>query len=87
MFPELAICGYPPADLLEKSSFVARAEQATAELAEWTASAGRPALLCGTVMAATSNVGKQVRNVAALLDSGGVRFVQQKMLLPFYDGV
>lgn len=85
VFPELAVCGYPPADLLEKSSFVARAEQVTAELAEWTASAGRPALLCGTVMAATSSVGKQVRNVAALLDKGKVSFVQQKMLLPFYD--
>jgi NAD+ synthase (glutamine-hydrolysing) len=85
VFPELAICGYPPADLLEKSSFVARAEQATAELAEWTANGGRPALLCGTVMAATSSVGKQVRNVAALLDKGRVSFVQQKMLLPFYD--
>ncbi len=24
VFPELAICGYPPADLLEKESFVAR---------------------------------------------------------------
>jgi NAD+ synthase (glutamine-hydrolysing) len=85
VFPELAICGYPPADLLEKSSFVARAEQATAELAGWTATAGRPALLCGTVMAATSSVGKQVRNVAALIDKGTVSFVQQKMLLPFYD--
>jgi NAD+ synthase (glutamine-hydrolysing) len=85
VFPELAVCGYPPADLLEKSSFVARAEQVTAELAEWTASAERPALLCGTVMAATSSVGKQVRNVAALLDKGKVSFVQQKMLLPFYD--
>jgi len=85
VFPELAICGYPPADLLEKSSFVARAEQATAELADWTASVGRPELLCGTVMAATSSVGKQVRNVAALLGKGRVSFVQQKMLLPFYD--
>ncbi len=85
VFPELSVCGYPPADLLEKSSFVARAEQVTAELAEWTASAGRPALLCGTVMATVSSVGKQVRNVAALLDKGEVRFVQQKMLLPFYD--
>ena len=85
VFPELAICGYPPADLLEKSSFVARAEQATSELAEWTARAGRPELLCGTVMAATSSVGKQVRNVAALLGKGRVSFVQQKMLLPFYD--
>ena len=85
VFPELAICGYPPADLLEKASFVARAEEVAAELAEWTAGAGRPAILCGTVMATRANVGKQVRNVAALLDGGKLSFVQQKMLLPFYD--
>jgi NAD+ synthase (glutamine-hydrolysing) len=85
IFPELAVCGYPPADLLEKAVFIAQAEQAVAELAGWTASAGRPAILCGTVMAAISRVGKQVRNVAVLLDGGKVSFVQQKMLLPFYD--
>jgi NAD+ synthase (glutamine-hydrolysing) len=85
VFPELAVCGYPPADFLEKASFVARAEQVTAELAEWSARAGRPAILCGTVMATKASVGKQVRNVAALLDGGKVSFVQQKMLLPFYD--
>jgi NAD+ synthase (glutamine-hydrolysing) len=85
VFPELAVCGYPPADLLEKASFVARAEQVAAELAEWTAGAGRPAILCGTVMATKGSVGKQVRNVAALLDGGKLSFVQQKMLLPFYD--
>ncbi len=85
VFPELAVCGYPPADLLEKAVFITRAEQAVSELAGWTASAGRPAILCGTVMAAVSRVGKQVRNVAVLLDEGRVSFVQQKMLLPFYD--
>jgi NAD+ synthase (glutamine-hydrolysing) len=85
VFPELAVCGYPPADFLEKAAFVERAEQVVAELAAWTEGAGRPAILCGTVMATTSNVGKQVRNVAALLDGGNVSFVQQKMLLPFYD--
>jgi NAD+ synthase (glutamine-hydrolysing) len=85
VFPELAVCGYPPADLLEKTVFIARAEQAVREIAAWTAGAGRPAILCGTVMAAVSRVGKQVRNVAVLLDRGKVRFVQQKMLLPFYD--
>ena len=36
-------------------------------------------------MRAVSPVGKQVRNVAVLMDGGRVRFVQQKMLLPFYD--
>jgi NAD+ synthase (glutamine-hydrolysing) len=85
MFPEMAVCGYPPADLLEKAVFIARAEQAVAEIAGWTAGAGRPAILCGTVMAAVSKVGKQVRNVAVLLAEGRVSFVQQKMLLPFYD--
>jgi NAD+ synthase (glutamine-hydrolysing) len=85
VFPELAVCGYPPADFLEKAAFVARAEQAVMELAGWTGVAGRPAILCGTVMAAGAKVGKQVRNVAVLLAGGKVSFVQQKMLLPFYD--
>jgi NAD+ synthase (glutamine-hydrolysing) len=85
VFSELAVCGYPPADLLEKAVFIARAEQAVNELAGWTAGSGHPAILCGTVMASVANVGKQVRNVAVLLEGGKVRFIQQKMLLPFYD--
>jgi NAD+ synthase (glutamine-hydrolysing) len=85
VFSELAVCGYPPADFLEKSVFITRAGEAVEEIAAWTAGAGRPAILCGTVMPAISPVGKQVRNVAALLAGGKVKFVQQKMLLPFYD--
>ncbi len=80
VFPELAVCGYPPADLLEKTSFIARAEQAVDEIAAWTAGKGRPEILCGTVMPSKSRVGKQVRNVAVLLAGGKVSFVQQKML-------
>ncbi len=85
VFPELAVCGYPPADFLEKSAFLNKAEQMVAEIAAWTAAAGRPAILCGTVMATKGQVGKQARNVAALLNGGRANFVQQKMLLPFYD--
>ncbi len=85
VFPELAVCGYPPADFLEKRDFVARAEAGIADVAAWTAEAGRPAILCGSVMATNAAVGKQVRNVAVLLSGGKVSFVQQKMLLPFYD--
>jgi NAD+ synthase (glutamine-hydrolysing) len=84
-FPELAVCGYPPADLLEKAAFIARAGQAVDEIARWTAESGRPAIVCGTVMPTASSGGKQVRNVAALLSGGKVVFEQQKMLLPFYD--
>jgi NAD+ synthase (glutamine-hydrolysing) len=84
IFPELAICGYPPADLLEKSAFLARAQQTLDGIAASTATG--PAILCGTALAADGNAsGKRARNVAALLSGGRVTFLQQKMLLPFYD--
>jgi NAD+ synthase (glutamine-hydrolysing) len=85
VFPELSVCGYPPADFLEKRDFVARAAAAVDKIAAWTAEVGRPAILCGTVMPTGSPVGKQVKNVAALVAAGKTSFVQQKMLLPFYD--
>ena len=85
LFPELSVCGYWPADLLEKRDFLARAEQSLAEIGNATAGPGHPAILCGTVTPWVSAMGKQVRNVAALLVDGQVKFVQQKMLLPFYD--
>jgi NAD+ synthase (glutamine-hydrolysing) len=85
VFPELAVCGYPPADLLEKAAFVERAGQVADEIAEWTIGADRPAILCGTVMPRSADEGKQVKNVAVLLSGGKMSFVQQKMLLPFYD--
>jgi NAD+ synthase (glutamine-hydrolysing) len=84
VFPELAVCGYPPADFLEKASFIARAGQVVQEIATWTKENGI-AILCGTVMPSTSSTGKRVRNVAVLLRNGEIGFVQQKMLLPFYD--
>jgi NAD+ synthase (glutamine-hydrolysing) len=45
VFSELAICGYPPADFLEKPSFLARCRTAVDELAAATASFHRRA--CG----------------------------------------
>ncbi len=86
VFPELAVCGYWPADLLEKKAFVARTGEALAEVCAWTAGAGRPAVLCGGVMPVEGELeGKRVRNVAVLMEQGRVKAIQQKMLLPFYD--
>ena len=85
VFPELAVCGYPPADLLEKQAFLDRAAEVVDQLARWTGEPGRPGLLCGTVLPAQSAEGKHVRNVAVLLERGQAAFVQQKRLLPFYD--
>jgi predicted amidohydrolase len=62
LFPELAVCGYPPADFLDKPSFVARAAEAVAEIAA-TATAGRPlTVICGYVTAKPPGSGKQVVN-------------------------
>jgi len=86
MFPELAACGYPPADFLEKDSFVERASEVLVQIAAEATADGRIAVLCGGVMPAAATVaGKRVRNVAALLQHGRVTFLQQKRLLPFYD--
>jgi NAD+ synthase/NAD+ synthase (glutamine-hydrolysing) len=84
VFSELAICGYPPADLLEKPSFVARAGEAMQEIA--TATASLPiAIISGFVTPAEKGSGKHVKNSAALLRNGKIEFTQSKMLLPFYD--
>ena len=84
VFSELAICGYPPADLLEKTSFVSRAGEAMQEVA--TATASLPiAIISGFVTPAENGSGKRVRNSAALLRNGKIEFTQSKMLLPFYD--
>ena len=86
MFPELAVCGYWPADLLEKKSFIQQASDALKQVCEWTVQAGRPSVLCGGVMAVDGeNEGKYVSNVAVLMERGVVKAIQQKMLLPFYD--
>jgi NAD+ synthase (glutamine-hydrolysing) len=84
LFPELAICGYPPADLLEKPAFVRRCAEALDEIAQATAGDGI-AVIAGYVTAAPEGTGKHVMNSAALLRGGHMAFVQSKMLLPFYD--
>jgi NAD+ synthase (glutamine-hydrolysing) len=85
MFPELAVCGYFPADLLEKDIFLQRSEETLLEIAKLTLGPDRPAVLIGVPMRCESEGAKPARNVAAVLEDGEVRFVQQKRLLPFYD--
>ncbi len=83
IFPELAVCGYPPRDLVEKPSFLDRVQQELARLARETA--GLPtAIVCGFARR-HEGTGKTAANCAAFLQQGEVRFVQQKILLPTYD--
>jgi len=82
LFPELSVCGYPPRDLVERPSFVARNRETLDRIAMETQGI---AVICGVVTPADSETGKAVRNSAALLMDGKVAFVQSKMLLPTYD--
>ena len=67
VFSELCICGYPPADFLEKPSFLARCRSAVEELAEATRELPT-AVLVGTALAASNGSGKPAVNAAILLD-------------------
>jgi NAD+ synthase (glutamine-hydrolysing) len=82
LFPELAVCGYPPRDLVERPSFVARNRESAEQIAAATSGI---AVICGLVTPAESETGKSVMNSAALLQDGKIAFVQSKMLLPTYD--
>ncbi|MFM8873725.1 MAG: nitrilase-related carbon-nitrogen hydrolase, partial [Phycisphaerales bacterium] len=83
-FPELAICGYPPRDLLQRRGFVDRCTRALAELASALASrgCGNAAVLVGTP--APGPAGRPVNGVA-VLRAGRVECVHAKRLLPQYD--
>jgi NAD+ synthase (glutamine-hydrolysing) len=82
LFPELSVCGYPPRDLVERPSFVARNRETVEQIAADTRGI---AVICGLVTPAHSETGKSAMNSAALLQDGRVAFVQSKMLLPTYD--
>ncbi len=76
---ELALCGYPPEDLVLKRSFQDRIEEAVKTLATETGDGG-PAVLTG---APWREKGK-LYNAALLLDGGEVQVVRLKHELPNY---
>ena len=82
IFPELALCGYPPQDLVEKKEFRSAVIKASQELAAITADVG---LLFGTITELMEDVGTGIYNSAMLCYNGKIQFVQNKSLLPNYD--
>ena len=84
VFSELVVCGYPPADFLEKPSFLARCRTAVDELAAATRDLPT-AVLVGVALPAEIETGKPAVNAAVLIDGGRILLEQHKRLLPFYD--
>jgi NAD+ synthase/NAD+ synthase (glutamine-hydrolysing) len=82
IFPELALCGYPPRDLVEKPEFVNRCERELERLAGLL-----PPIptLVGYVRWSRAERGKPVADAAALLYRGERVVDYSKVLLPFYD--
>lgn len=82
IFPELALCGYPPQDLLERPSFIADHGTAFAELVAKINGIG---VLCGQLESHTGSTGKPLHNSATLFEGGEILFTARKRLLPTYD--
>ncbi len=81
IFPELALSGYPPLDLLERPAFIDRQLRAGRELAERALGID---LLGGLITRHTADTGKPLHNSAALISGGQTRLIH-KRLLPTYD--
>lgn len=82
IFPELALCGYPPLDLIEKKEFRTALSNVTNEIAAETGDVG---LLFGSIVEEYDAVGTGIYNSGVLCYDGKVQFIQRKTLLPNYD--
>ena len=82
VLPELALCGYPPLDLVERPSFVEANRAALEELAGW---APELAVVVGAVLSAAGPRPRPVVNAAVVVEGGRIAHVQAKTLLPTYD--
>ena len=80
--PEMAVCGYPPMDLVFRSGFIAAAERHVNALA---ADTGKVPLIVGTVEPNTAQHGRPCRNSAVVLQNGRRVATAHKSLLPTYD--
>jgi NAD+ synthase (glutamine-hydrolysing) len=93
VLPELALCGYPPRDLLERPAFIDAASRALSDL---VARVGRHATPDGRKTAVIvgfperlpdtgAGAGRRLANAAAVIDDGRLVSVHRKSLLPTYD--
>jgi NAD+ synthase (glutamine-hydrolysing) len=82
VFPELALTGYPPMDLLERDGFV---RDQLRELDALAPASRGVDLVLGAVLPVAPTGAKRLQNCAVLLRGGRRAAVQAKTLLPTYD--
>jgi NAD+ synthase (glutamine-hydrolysing) len=85
VFPELALAGYPPKDLLERGDFLEASAVSLAALAQALGPSAPGVLVGFPERLRTDGSGRGVANSAALIERGEVQHVVRKSLLPTYD--
>lgn len=82
VFPELAICGYPPRDFLEFNDFIEKCISSIQSIAKETKGI---AVILGGPSKNETGKGKPLFNSAYVLSNGKIQEVISKTLLPTYD--
>ena len=80
--PELCLLGYPPMDLLERTTFREYVYKTNEEIISET---GETALIFGTITANRSETGRKMYNAALMAHQGKLLAEVHKTLLPTYD--
>ena len=83
VFPELAVCGYPPRDLLLKSRFADDAQKTLESIAKEISEV--PALIGCLEITSSDQKGRPLYNAVAWCESGTIQTYGRKCLLPNYD--
>lgn len=82
VFPELAVCGYPPKDFLERNSFLQACQDSLEKIMK---SVNGIAVILGTVEKIPESKGKSLGNAVLLFEDGNLLHKAHKRLLPTYD--
>jgi len=82
IFSELAVCGYPPKDLLERKEFIERTQIALAKIADTCIGI---AAVVGAPSINPHPKGKNLYNSAYFISNGKIISIHNKTLLPNYD--
>ena len=82
VFPELALVGYPPRDLLDKPSFVRAARGFWPRIQKASKGMG---VIVGTVSENPAETGKPYHNTCLFFEDGKLLTLAHKRLLPSYD--
>ena len=83
VFPEMAVCGYPPQDLLERGDFLDSHDRAVEDLLQRLPR--DMAVMFGCLERRLGGKGRPLYNTAAVARDGQIVYRARKRLLPSYD--